>query len=979
MSVNVTTARCRFVSAYLIFECYRNAPIPIIQVTVSARANGPATASINIHPNRHAYKITRGLNAYIVCRTMELGINSEPVDRVMFIGDVTGIQVMARGDNRDYVLQLTDNRKYMAELPTYYLKLIRSKRDKTNGMLYRSPSDTELGGAWATEGYGGTDGIASIYDTYADANFFGVGGSYYLETFFYDIADNKVKLMIDNALGNNTLTGYLKKMLEPLEADKGWEPYYVNMNKKKRITDHLKVYNEGLYQAAISAEFAEAAWQSVKDAHTELHTTYEDALGRLSELGYVFNTNVFPSITGGKASKITLGETATPEYEIKSTLLPGELLNIVKIHKDDTKSVAPDNSMKFAIARSDSGVMRYAKNPHVYSAKSGDYTYYAIIDREKTHTGNNVDAETRITEFTVVPKMYGVLPPKCNWEILREGVTFNAIIGEPPITALKYVLKDGFTNVSVYTCAHPGGLEFYSLYVAPMSFAADPATTPQPLPDNTGGTSDFGRTYSPAIEAAIRNHVPAIHQDIVRAIIWVESRGNPNKKGTSGEIGLMQIIPKYHEVDASRLYEIDYNIWAGYYVFRKYVVMYKNNTLNALAGYNAGSPTTQGKGYAQKVRAQHLLVTGKDLPPTVYVAGGKNTIPYNPAGTANAAGEAGVAPVSQPSGGQQEAPEFDINAGSGHTGINKYMSYGKNKRHFDSENIYGIKRVSTTGSAVYELEKAAQYAEEKSENIRDPVMSRQQKFDMIKQKAKKDFYESTVSQNTGTVVVNGLDEDVLVGLPYVLYYPPHGLFYYGFVEAVTHRVDNSSGEAYTEIGLSSISAVTSMKTIADKFSDYTKETYRPGAVGLKSALAALNKMYAAIAHTENITAEEYNAFDLTRPGNDVKLTNILTARPGSRNICTIERLQKYFYNNELSVAILTSPASNKSKPRQWITPAMRDTVQSLIDEYGKQLATDLQDIKIMMKLDLTEEEEYARELESVENENAGPEEAAANE
>lgn len=1072
--------RDRYVAAYLVFECYRNAPIPIIQVTVSSRANSPATAQVNIHPNRFAYKITRGLNAYIVCRTMEAGIDSSPKDRVMFIGDVVGVQVMVHGSTRDYVLQLTDNRKYLAELPTYYLKLIRTNMDKANGINYRSPSEEELSMGAATAGYEGSGGVASIYDTWADANFYGIGGEYHLETFFYDITNNKVKMMIDQAMGNNTLAGYLKKMQEPLDAQKGWEPYYINMNKKKRITEHIKTYDEGLYQAAIRAEFAEAAWQSVKDTHVELHTTYEDALIRLKELGYSFNTNVYPSITGGQATGITIGAGDDPEYKIKSTLLPGELINIVTIHKDDTTLAAPDKSMQFAVSKSDAGAYRYAKNPEVYSARSGDNTYYAIIDREKTYRGENVNAAPSLVEYTVVPKMYGVLPPKCNWEIQREGVTFHLMNGEPPITALKYTLKDGFSNVSVYTCAYPGGLEFYSLYDAPMVWATDTGEYQYlgnvVLSEDYEGSPDGGKNYNKATEEAIKKYVPKNFYQLVRAIIWAESRGNPHITSSAGAIGLMQVVPKSHpdqrvQTDGDvMLFIEDYNIWAGYTHLYNDIYKMDGNLKNAIKTYNAGykwktsaKANEQAETHYAKVNAQYKILTGQNLPVAAnlepVLASPYPNDGYKPGGTTTYTGTS--TPQNQPGGyggGQPQQPEFDINVGTGTTKINKYMAYQRGTTHFDTENIYGIKRRSTMGSAVYELEKAAQYAEtdeEAAENAaveaalendesvgktlpltteqqerlnalleakmreenkesrtrsaeankrlkiinllieqlqnevastatkpetktasgqrKIPVMSREQKFAMIKQKVKKDFYETTVSQNTGTIIIDGLDEDVLVGFPYILYYPPHDLFYYGFVESITHRVDNSAGSAYTEIGLSSISAVKSINTIMERFAGYTKDVYRPSQVGLNSALKSLNKLYSAVAHTENITADEYNAFDLTKPGNAVKITNILTSRPGRRNICTIERLQNYFYNNDLSVSVLNKPASNISPARQWITPAMRDMVQELIDEYGRRLVTHLRAVRIQVREDPIEDEEYTGEMEYYDNEYAIPE------
>jgi hypothetical protein len=227
---------------------------------------------------------------------------------------------------------------------------------------------------------------------------------------------------------------------------------------------------------------------------------------------------------------------------------------------------------------------------------------------------------------------------------------------------------------------------------------------------------------------------------------------------------------------------------------------------------------------------------------------------------------------------------------------------------------------------------------------------------MIKQKVKKDYYEATVSQNSATLIIQGLVEDVLVGLPYILYHPPHELFYYGFVEVITHCVDNGASEAYTQITLSGVTSSKDISSITGEFSGYLLEKYVPSRVGLTAALTNLNKMYSQIACTGNITAEEYGWFNLRIEGNGDRLINVLTARPGHRNICTLERLQNYYYENRETVASLDHPASHISNARQWITPAMRDAVQDMIEEYAANLISDLAGIAIETESDQAEEQ-----------------------
>lgn len=88
---------------------------------------------------------------------------------------------------------------------------------------------------------------------------------------------------------------------------------------------------------------------------------------------------------------------------------------------------------------------------------------------------------------------------------------------------------------------------------------------------------------------------------LVSAVIWKESRFNPQAKGKAGEVGLMQVMPVTglewagtHGVEGftpERLFDPETNLRAGVWYLRKAVEEWstKDNPLPyALAQYNAG-------------------------------------------------------------------------------------------------------------------------------------------------------------------------------------------------------------------------------------------------------------------------------------------------------------------------------------------------------------------------------------------------------
>jgi soluble lytic murein transglycosylase-like protein len=81
----------------------------------------------------------------------------------------------------------------------------------------------------------------------------------------------------------------------------------------------------------------------------------------------------------------------------------------------------------------------------------------------------------------------------------------------------------------------------------------------------------------------------AIDPDLLRAVIWVESRCNRRALSAKGARGLMQLMPatarQYGVTDA---FDARTNIWAGAGYLRDLLTYFSGNLELALAAYNAG-------------------------------------------------------------------------------------------------------------------------------------------------------------------------------------------------------------------------------------------------------------------------------------------------------------------------------------------------------------------------------------------------------
>ena len=118
--------------------------------------------------------------------------------------------------------------------------------------------------------------------------------------------------------------------------------------------------------------------------------------------------------------------------------------------------------------------------------------------------------------------------------------------------------------------------------------------------------------YRDEIVAAARRH--GLDPDLVRALVFRESRFDPRARGSRGEVGLMQVLPGGAAADWARfkkrprpsvreLYNVETNLEIGCWYLARAMRRwsgYRANTALALAQYNAGE--SRAKAWAPEKR-----------------------------------------------------------------------------------------------------------------------------------------------------------------------------------------------------------------------------------------------------------------------------------------------------------------------------------------------------------------------------------------
>lgn len=147
--------------------------------------------------------------------------------------------------------------------------------------------------------------------------------------------------------------------------------------------------------------------------------------------------------------------------------------------------------------------------------------------------------------------------------------SFRSEEGVPTLTnrGAKYKSRDGFTEVKI---------DLRPIVILPEWRKPQKAQRTYGSEDIRKIVNDYAQHYR-------------LDENLVNAVIQVESNWNPNAVSTAGACGLMQLMPgTANDMGVSDIFDPTENISGGTQYLARMLEMFDNDTTLALAAYNAG-------------------------------------------------------------------------------------------------------------------------------------------------------------------------------------------------------------------------------------------------------------------------------------------------------------------------------------------------------------------------------------------------------